>query len=303
MSTKIVALYLFLACGFIFAKTGIFTERHSVFLNKIVISVFIPALTIYHLPRINVQLDTIWLSATPFLIFFSAILYVKLISLIKSDSIPRTTEGALVMTSGIGTISFVGFPVIEALYGEIGLSYAIVTSISGTFLLLNTVGIFTALNYSYGKFNPMGFMLKVIKYPPFLAFIFAIIYFGFGATLPTKIETGLGFLSALFPAVALITLGAQLRFDRESMDIGLLAFGLFFKLMLAPLLVYIFFWYLVDTDPLIAKVCVLLAGVGSMHAASVMAIELGLDPKISKLMPSITVPLSIPLIVLWSSFL
>jgi len=299
----LLMLYFFLVLGFLLSRLGWFTERHLGWLNKIIVTLFIPALTIHHLPKTVIEVETIWLSATPFIIFLSALVYVKLISSTLVNDMPRTTQGALVMTSGIGTVSFVGFPVIELLYGEVGLSYAIVASVSGTFLVLNTLGIFTALKFSSERVNASYFFVEAIKFPPFLAFVFSIIYFGLGGTLPSVLNSGLAAISLAFPPIALITLGTQLRFNDENLDLGVLCLGVLFKLIFAPLLVYVLFFHILGITSLIAKVCVLLAGVGAMHASSVMAIDLGLDQKISRLMPSITVPLSIPLLVFWSTLL
>jgi predicted permease len=50
-----------------------------------------------------------------------------------------------------------GFPIIEALYGEEGLKTAILVDQPGSFVVLSTLGILVATIYSSG--NPNGFQI------------------------------------------------------------------------------------------------------------------------------------------------
>lgn len=63
--------------------------------------------------------------------------------------------------------------------------------------------------------------------------------------------------------------------------------------MLAPLTIYLIVWVLFGRTDLLAKVCVLGAGIGSMNAISILTAEKGVQPKLSILMPAIGIPLSV----------
>ncbi len=63
-------------------------------------------------------------------------------------------------------------------------------------------------------------------------------------------------------------------------------------------LVYLLLWHIVAVDDLIAKVCLLGAAIGSMNAVSIVAAQMGLNPRLASLMPAISIPLSIPLLFL-----
>jgi predicted permease len=50
-----------------------------------------------------------------------------------------------------GNTSFLGFPIIEALYGQEGMKTAILVDQPGTFVVLSTLGIIVATMYSKGS--------------------------------------------------------------------------------------------------------------------------------------------------------
>jgi predicted permease len=55
--------------------------------------------------------------------------------------------GCLILTAGLGNTSFLGFPIIEALYGQEGMKTAILVDQPGTFVVLSTLGIIVATMY------------------------------------------------------------------------------------------------------------------------------------------------------------
>jgi predicted permease len=55
----------------------------------------------------------------------------------------------LILTAGLGNTSFLGFPIIEALYGQEGMKTAILVDQPGTFVVLSTLEL-SATMYSKG---------------------------------------------------------------------------------------------------------------------------------------------------------
>ena len=77
-----------------------------------------------------------------------------------------------------------------------------------------------------------------------------------------------------------------------------LLLGQSYKLILAPLIIYIFMWHLLGIQDLTAKICILGAAIGSMNAVSILAAQLNLAPRLSVLMPAIGIPISVPILFL-----
>ncbi|MAW93713.1 MAG: hypothetical protein CMF33_00635 [Leeuwenhoekiella sp.] len=74
--------------------------------------------------------------------------------------------------------------------------------------------------------------------------------------------------------------------------------GQSYKLIIAPLLIFLLFLFMGEHNSLVAKVCVLGAGLGSMNTIAIVAAELGLKPDLSFLMPGLGIPISILTVIL-----
>jgi len=294
--TKIGLLVICLLSGFVLRRTPFFDENSPKVLNSLIIYFFIPVITLYQIPKVNFEWNLVWLSLTPFIVYFCSFVFVKIWG--KINPIDRQTEGALIMTSGIGSTSFVGFPVFEILYGSEGLSYGIILSLAGTIFVFNTVGLSTGLYYAQQSPDYRALLKKVLTFPPLVVFFIAILLNVFNVRIPPVADEVLGSLAAPFSVMALLTIGMQIDFsiDREFLR-NLLA-GQIFKLVIAPLIIYVFMWHILNLQDVVAKVCILGAAIGSMNAVSIVAAQLGLNPRLSTLMPAIGIPLSVPVLFL-----
>ena len=74
--------------------------------------------------------------------------------------------------------------------------------------------------------------------------------------------------------------------------------GLFFKLLVAPLLVFILFFIFFKQTGIPAKVSVVGSTLGSMNTIGIVAIRKGLNPALITKMLAISIPLSLLLVPL-----
>ncbi len=291
---SIFHLYLFLLVGMLLRRLSVIDDVGVSFLNKTLIWLFIPILTLIHLPAVNVELTIIALTISPFVIFIMAYFYWQVVPRAFSKVCSRKDEGALLITSGIGSVSFVGFPIAQMFYGDIGLAYAIIASTAGTFLVFNTLGLISTIRYSAGLGNEGSSLgRRSLFLPPFIAFCAATVMWSFDLLVPIRVINLIDPMLSTYPAFAFIAVGAQFQVDDFKSERVLLLLALLFKLLFAPLLTYVVLWYIFGLTDIIAKICVLMAGAGSMHAASVLAAEAGLNKKICRTMPSISMPISV----------
>jgi len=292
---KFLLLIVCLASGVVLRRSKRFDENSPIILNQVLIYFFIPVLTLYHIPRITFNPQQIWLSVTPFIVYASSFVCMKIMA--RIGSLDRPTEGALIMCSGIGSISFVGFPVFELLYGQQGLSYGLVLSLAGTFVVFNTVGISTGFYYAQQtRVSLWFFVKKIFSFPPFLAFLLGSILNLCNYSYPPLVDSTLYRLSSPFSVLALIAIGMQIHISMDKTFWKTLLIGQVHKLIFAPFLIYVFMWYIVGVDTLIGKICVLGAAIGSMNAISIIAAQMGLNPRLATAMPAIGIPASIPLL-------
>ncbi len=291
MEGILLLLTCLLAGAALRAKTGEDGTGAKV-LNQLIIYFFLPLLALFYVPGISFQWNVIWLTLTPFIIFGASVLIYQLLApLLGFD---RNTKAALMLTSGIGSTSFVGFPVFELLYGEAGLAYGVLLSLGGTILVFNTAGLGLLFYYTNAKQGALKTIEKIIFFPPFTTFLIAVMMNITGMRFPDFLQTLLGKLVAPFSVIALISIGMQIKLSELRGVIRPLLIGQFVKLILMPLLVYFLFWHLLDQRDLVAKVCILGAAIGSMSSISILSAERGLNPRLSLMMPAVGIPLSIP---------
>lgn len=298
---KIALLISCLVSGYLLQRTALFDKKSAIVLNNLIVYFFIPLLTLYHVPKIDFQVNLIWLSITPFLIFIGSILFFKIIS--STRNIERKTEGALIMTSGIGSISFVGFPVFEILYGSQGLTYGIILSLAGTFCVFNTIGIGTGMYYSENSPDLKKLLQRIIRFPPLIAFLSAVIINISNIPIHHTIDELLARLIAPFSVLALLAIGMQIDISLDRKLLKNLLLGQTYKLIFAPIMIYVLMWHILGIQDTIAKVCILGAAIGSMNAISIVAAQMGLNPRLSALMPALSIPFSIPILFLIDYFL
>lgn len=197
----------------------------------------------------------------------------------------RETVGALLLTGGLGNTSFVGYPLIRALYGEKALAIAVLNDQPGTFLVLSTLGVAAAAYFSSGRLTT-----RFLKFPPLWALVAA------AALNNVALPDAVYYVSRLLIPLALISVGAQLKPGRWRRE---LSWGLAYKLVLAPALIALLFGLRGEA----AQVTVLEAGMGPMITGAIVASENGLDPELCSLMVGVGVPLSLILVPLWAKLI
>ena len=137
--------------GIILIRIKAFPENSYKVINSFIIYICLPALTLYYIPQIEVKKELIFPALVIWIIFpLSILFFVLLEKLFKWD---KKTTGALILTAGLANSSFVGFPVLIALFGEEGLKIGVIIDQAGSFLVLSTLGVIVASIYSGGSYS------------------------------------------------------------------------------------------------------------------------------------------------------
>jgi predicted permease len=157
------------------------------------------------------------------------------LGLAKLLRLDRPRTAALLLLTGLGNTSFLGFAVIPALAGEGALRYAVVYDQFGSFLQFSTFGLIVLAVYSgEQRPGPAEIAKRVLLFPPFVVLALALTMMP--SSFPPAIEAALARLEgALLPLVAL-AIGVQLRLRLPRADLLPLAIGLLGKLVVMPAL-------------------------------------------------------------------
>ena len=292
-----ILIFVFLFLGIVLQKIKRFpTDIYKLF-NKIVIYLCLPALALYYIPKIKLDTHLLFPIGVTWISFTAAILFFGFFGARFKWS--KKLTGCLILTAGFGNTSFLGFPIIQALYGEEGLKAAIIVDQPGTFVVLSTLGVIIATLYSTG--NPNGFHIakKIFFFPPFIAFLLACFMNVFQFDFHQYIQFGLQKIGSVMTPLAMLSVGLQLHFDKKSKQWKFLRLGLVYKLMLTPALIYFLYVVVLGQHSKIIQVSVMEAAMAPMISSSIIAASHGLKPRLCSMMIGFGIPLSFITLLFW----
>lgn len=293
---KAIFLFAFLILGVLVRRSGYLSNGFAEKLNKLLINFFIPVLTLRYLPELQFSEKYIWLVISPWIIYIGSIFFFEVVNLVRP--IPRKTRAVLIMTSGIGSISFAGFPIFEMFYGQDGLAMGIVLSLAGTFVVCNTIGVFTGFWFAQKQTNMLNLLKDIFAFPPFIAMLISFGLFIFDYQHTETSRNVLTVLGKPFSFLALFTIGLNIKKEAIQNNREYFVLGQFYKLMLAPALIFLILYFVGEHRSVLAKICILGAGIGSMNTIAIVAAELKLKPDLAFLMPGLGIPISIITVLL-----
>ncbi len=295
--SSILLLFLCLFIGIGIQRINNFPKNTAVVLNQYILFVALPAMALYYLPKIALSWDLLLPASVAWIAFGLSFLIFN--SLGKIYNWSKKLTGCLIITAGLGNTSFVGIPVIQALYGDEGLNTLIIIDLPGTFVALSTVGVLVATLYSNQKGTGDSILRKMFTFPPLLAFFVGLILMILKIDFPTAISDTFKQLSATISPIALISVGYQLKFKSYSKHFKFLFLGLSFQLLILPLVILILFYFVLGRTDLATKVCIIEAAMAPMITGSILASTYGLKPELSNMMVGYGIPISFITLAGW----
>jgi predicted permease len=263
-------------------------------INAWIIYIALPAVSLKYLPYIHWNKELFIPAISPFIVWAGGWLMVKLFS--KANPLDKATKGGLTLSSGLANTSFVGFPLIAAYFGEQYISIAIICD-QVTFFILATFGVVTAIRASNGHaLSTMLVIKRVIRFPPFLGCMAALIIPHFIDITPAG--PLIDKLAATIAPLALFSIGLQLQFNGWRSELKLISVTLFYKLLLAPALVLLIFFSL-GYKGIIPQISIFEAAMPTLLTSAVVADEYGLNPKLSNLIIGVGIILSLATTAVW----
>lgn len=277
--------------GILLRKFNLVSSTASKDLNQLLVYFFIPALTLLHIPATQFSSEFFLPIFSSWLVYLFGGLF--FLGITKCQQFDKNTLAALIMTGGIGSTSFVGFPIFELIYGAKGLEIGILMSIAGTMLVCMTLGIATGVWFSSNEPTVKHLFTRVLKFPPFIAFIIALGLNFSNYSHPVIIQAVLQKISSPYSIIALLTIGLQINFSLPKAELKPLSYGLFYKLLLAPLIIYGLLATFTNANKMIIEIAVLGAAIGSMNLVAIIASQMGLNPPLAAKMVGIGIPISL----------
>ena len=270
---QMIVLFILMAIGFYCYKRNIITDEVSRKLSAIVVNIANPALVLIGgMGEDKISGEELRLTIVIALFMYAALLVLAAVlpRLLGVEEKSRGTYRAMTVFSNIG---FMGFPVINALYGSNALLYATFFVIPYN-ILIYTYGVSavagkTPEGEGSGNNSPGKFSLKGILNVGFLACVVTIIIYFMDLKVPAFVESTLTHLSNLTSPLSMMVIGASLAaIDlRELFTDGKLLLFSLAKLVVIPVIGLLVIRQFVDSEMLLGVCLVMLATpVGSMTA-------------------------------------
>ncbi|MEO5971549.1 MAG: AEC family transporter, partial [Bdellovibrionia bacterium] len=137
---------LCILAGAILKKWKLLPTNTPLVLNGIIFYIALPALILIQFNGMTFSREAIYPVAGAWLLFIGSALLFGVLG--KRVGLSRKAVGALILTAGLGNTGFLGYPIVEALYGSGSLRTAMLVDQLGSFLILSTLGIGLAASYS-----------------------------------------------------------------------------------------------------------------------------------------------------------
>jgi len=294
---NILLVFISLFVGLALQRVSAFPKNGHLALNQFVIYVALPALELYYIPKVAVTIDLLYPLGIAWMGFLLSFVFFYTIG--KKMGWSNRLIGCLIITAGLGNTSFVGFPIIQALYGEEGLKTAIIVDQPGSFVVMATLGIITAGIFAKGASKGSYILKKIIFFPPFIAFALACVMNVLHFDFHNNIQSVFMKLGATVTPVALVSVGLQLKIDRHSRHWKFLSLGLFFKLFLTPAFFFVLYRIILGGKGISVDASILESAMAPMITGAILASNYGLKPKLSSMMVGVGIPLSFLSLAFW----
>lgn len=287
MNNLLLLILCFLA-GILLRRFNKMPDNAPATLNSFIIHVSLPALTLLYIHALKLSGDVLLIGLMAWLLFGLSAGFFILLG--KALDMPRNTVGALILVGGLGNTSFFGLPMVEAFYGQTGITTAIIADQLGSFFALSILGITVAGIYSSGRPSARTIFKRIVLFPPFISLIVALLL------IPVEYADWFSVLlkrlgDTLAP-LALLSVGLQLRLGHIAEHKRNLAIGLGFKLILAPLVIFLLYVPLLGAQGQTVQVTLFEAAMPPMITAAIVASEHNLNPPLANLMVAVGLVLS-----------
>ncbi len=299
-TSLIISLFLIMAVGFVMSKRGIIDEQAKVRLTRLIINISLPA----QILKAFVSEQGIVSNKEVFLVFgvsFMAYLMYAVVGLLFNLILrtPKSKQGTYMFMMMFGNVGFMGFPLIEAIFGSDALIYAVIFNVIFN-LLVYSIGILM-IGKSEGDVHLQP---RKLLNMPFVCGVLSILLYFAGVELPKVVLDSLGFMGNATTPVAMLILGATIAGMRlkELFDEWRIYFFTIVKLFIMPAMMIVIMRYLPISSDVVKGTLIILSATPVATNATMLAIEYDGDMQLTSkgiFFTTLLCMLTIPLVQSW----
>ena len=275
-----IEIFLLIIVGLILSKTGLMSSSTRKQLTKIVLTIVLPCSIIQSF-EIDVDRDLLVSCLMVFLVSILAqfVYWIFNLFLWKNQTQDRRINlkyGTMVSNAG-----FMGMPLAQGVFGDIGLLYASI------FLIPQRVCMWSYGLSLYTISRKQDLIKNVLFHPCIIAIFIGIILMicrMFGFALPKAIDDTIGAIASCNTALSMIVIGGILS-DVNIHDVfdKITLFYSMIRLVILPLVLLVIV-RIINIETLVSNVCVLLSGMPAASTTAMLAQTYDKDPAFSSKM-------------------
>ncbi len=268
---QIISLFVIVLVGYAMSKYKMLGEDAKVYFTRLVINISLPAQIVKAFVVNQGIVSNLEVIAVFGITVLAYAVYAVLGFIFNFVvRVPKGKRGTYLFMMMFGNVGFMGFPLIEAIYGEEALIYAVIFNVIFN-LIVYSVGILMIGKREDGmKINPK----KLLNMPLISAFVSIALYFA-KIQLPEVIVNSLDFLGNVTTPVAMLILGITLAEMplKELFDEWRIYLFTAVKLLIMPAVVIFLIRFLPVPSELVKGTIIILSAMPVATNATMLAIE------------------------------
>ncbi|WP_291636261.1 AEC family transporter [Clostridium sp.] len=293
---QVIVLFIIMSVGFYAKKKRYLNNAVDTGMSELLINITLPFMIV---TSFNIQYQAEMISNAQKILMYSFIIHIGLIFISKMlfFKLPKNKQQVFRFITIFSNVGFMGYPVLESIYGSIGVFYAAIFNIPFN-LLVWTVGVML-----YTGEKDFKSMRKAMANPALIAVFIGIILFAFSIRLPLTIETSLKLVGSTTTPLSMLVVGsmlAEMKIKDIFSDISIY-YATLVRLLVVPMIVYVVL-KLIKADELLLNICVILQAMPAAVSAAIIAEKYGGDNLLASKCIFITTIISgitIPIVILF----
>ncbi len=271
-----IMIGFFVLLGVLFRRLKAFPDQTAHVLNMFALYVSLPAVILLKVPKLAISNQNIVAVIMPWCMLLLTAAIILILS--KRCAWSRQTTGALMLIVPIGNTSFMGVPMVNAFFGEVGIPHLILYDQLGTMLIFATYGAAILSIYTGESSSVKSIALRALLFPPTTALLAGLLLRNW--SYPQALVDALQSLAGALTPLVMTAIGFQMTLRLKPTTLGPLGTGLAIKLIVAPLVAFLG-CRLFGINSFAADIAIFEAGMPPMVTASALAAAAGMGVELA----------------------
>jgi len=292
---QVIVLFIIMSIGFYAKKKKFLNNNADKGLSELLLNITLPFMII---TSFNIKYEIEMANNAQKILLYSFLIHISLVFISKAFffKFPKSKQQVFRFITIFSNVGFMGYPVLESIYGGVGVFYAAIFNIPFN-ILVWTVGVMLFTGEKDFKS-----MRKALANPALIAVIIGIVLFVTSIKLPIPIESSLKIVGATTTPISMIIVGSMLgeiKFKHAFSNVSVY-YAAIVRLFIVPMLIYIVL-KLLKVDDLLINICVILEAMPAAVMAAIIAEKYDGDNLLASqcvFITTIVSGISIPIIIL-----